>query len=241
MHIANIEYTVDGTHMLGHLATDDSRHDTRPGVLVCHEGPGMSDHTKNIANRLGALGYVTFALDYHGGGTMLARDQMMSKLGGLMGDHARIARLGQSGLDILLAQEHVDPTRIAAIGYCFGGTMALEMGRSGAALNAIVGFHSGLGTKHPEDAQNITGTVLVNIGADDPMIPAEQRQAFEQEMRAGGVDWRMNLYGGAQHSFTNPAAAESGMPGVVYNESADRRSWAAMLSVFDECFNSSDQ
>ncbi len=236
MHIEAIEYTVDDTKMIGHLAFDDQRAPSRPGVLVCHEGPGMSPHAKNVAERLAALGYVAFALDYHGNGTMLPREEMMPKLGALMGDPSRIRLLGRAGLDILLAHPHVDTTRIAAIGYCFGGTMALELGRDGAPIHAIVGFHSGLGSAQPGDAKNITGSVLVCIGADDPMIPADQRSAFEQSMREGGVDWRMNLYGGAQHSFTNPDASAAGMPGVEYHEPTDRRSWTAMIDLFDERF-----
>ena len=107
------------------------------------------------------------------------------------------------------------PTRLAAIGYCFGGTTALEIGRSGADLKAIVGFHSGLVTVRPQDARNIKGKVLVCIGADDPIIPPEQRAAFENEMKAAGIDWRLQLYGGAGHSFTNPAADSRGMQGLL--------------------------
>ncbi len=128
----------------------------------------------------------------------------------------------------------MDPARVAAIGYCFGGTMSLELGRSGAELAAIVGFHAGLATDRPEDAGNIRCPVLVCIGADDPIIPAEQRAAFEAEMRAGGVDWQMHVYGGVQHTFTNPAATGAGIPGIAYDEAADRRSWNAMLGLFAE-------
>ena len=128
----------------------------------------------------------------------------------------------------------VDPARVAAIGYCFGGTMSLELARSGVDLKAAIGFHSSLGTARPEDAANITAKVLVCVGADDPMIPVEQRSAFEAEMRAGKVDWRMNLYGGAAHSFTNPNAGQMGMPGIEYHQLTDERSWRAMLDLFAE-------
>jgi dienelactone hydrolase len=159
---------------------------------------------------------------------------MMARLGPLMGDPDRTRALGRAGLDVLLAQPQTDPTRLAAIGYCFGGTMALELARAGTNLRAVVGFHSGLATAKPADAANITAKVLVCIGTEDPLIPAEQRTAFEAEMRAGNVDWRMNLYGGAAHSFTNPDASQAGIPGVAYDQLTDERSWNAMLDLFRE-------
>jgi dienelactone hydrolase len=230
-----IEYDADGMRAVGYLALPAGG-DRRPGVLVCHEGPGIDDHAKGRARRIAdELGFVAFALDYIGDGKRIAdMQEMMGKLGALMTDPSKTRRIGQAGLDILTAQDRVDTSRLAAIGYCFGGTMSLELARGGAPLRAVVGFHSGLGTSRPGDAANITAKVLVCIGADDPMIPAEQRLAFETEMREGGVDWRMNLYGGAAHSFTNPAAGSMGMPGVAYHEPTDRRSWAAMVDLFEE-------
>jgi dienelactone hydrolase len=155
-------------------------------------------------------------------------------LGELMGDADRIRELARSGLAILLAQQEVDPAKVAAIGYCFGGTMALELARSGADISVVVGFHSGLATQRPAQPGEIKAGILVCIGADDPMVPAEQRAGFEDEMRAAQVDWRLNLYGGAVHSFTNPNAELSGFPGVAYHQSTDERSWRAMLDFFDE-------
>jgi dienelactone hydrolase len=203
-------------------------------VLVCHEGPGLDDHARARAERLAALGYAAFALDYHGGGKPLPGDELMARLGPMMGDPLRTRAIAQAGLDVLLAEEKADPGRVAAIGYCFGGTMALELARSGADLRAVVGFHSGLATTRPEDARQIKASVLVCIGADDPIIPPEQRAAFETEMRNGGVDWQMNLYGGAVHSFTNPLAGNMGMKGVAYDARTDARSWRAMLDFFAE-------
>jgi dienelactone hydrolase len=234
MRIEDIEYTVGGTRMLGHLAIDDERPGSRPGVLVCHEGPGLDEHAKGRAERLAGLGYAAFALDYHGDGKPLGREDMMGRLGELMGAPDRIRELARAGLAILLAQNEVDPTRVAAIGYCFGGTMALELARSGAEIAVVVGFHSGLATQRPAQPGEIDAGILVCIGADDPMVPAEQRAAFEEEMRAAEVDWRMNLYGGAVHSFTNPNAELSGFPGVAYHQPTDERSWRAMLDFFDE-------
>ncbi len=236
MQTHEIEYDADGMHAVGYLALPDGD-DKRPGILVSHEGPGMDDHAKSRARRIASeLGYVAFVLDYIGGGTRVAMSELMAKLGPLMSDPLKTRRIGQAGLSILTSQPRVDTSRLAAIGYCFGGTMSLELARGGAPLKAVVGFHSGLATARPDDAASITAKVLVCIGAEDPMISAEQRLDFEHEMRAGNVDWRMNLYGGAVHSFTNPAASEMGMPGIAYHEPTDRRSWNAMVELFDEVF-----
>jgi dienelactone hydrolase len=230
MRIENIEYDVDGTTHIGTLAVDETKKGTRPGVLVCHEGPGITDVTRE-------LGYIAFALDYHGGGEVLmGMDKVMAKLGPLMQNPDATRKLGRAGLAVLKAQPETDLRRLAAIGYCFGGTMVLELARAGEDLRAVVGFHSGLATARPDDAKNAKAKVLVCIGAEDPMIPAEQRVAFEQEMRAGGVDWRINVYGGAVHSFTNPDAGKLGIPAIAYHEPTDNRSWAAMRDLFDEVF-----
>jgi dienelactone hydrolase len=229
-----IGYTAEEIDMVGLLVLPDGD-DARPGVLVSHEGPGQSDHERTIARRLAELGYVAFALDYNGGGEpMTDRDAMFLRVGTLIGDQDQTRRIGRAGLEQLLAAPRVDHDRIAAIGFCFGGTMSLELGRAGEDVKAIVGFHAGLGSARPEDARNISGKVLVCIGADDPIIPPAQRAAFEQEMRDGGVDWRMDLYGGVQHSFTNPYADSARLPGIVYDEVAAERSWRAMLEVFGE-------
>jgi dienelactone hydrolase len=234
--LRQITYEVDGREMVGTLAIPDGD-DLRPGVLVAHEGPGIDDNTRDFARRLAEAGYVAFALDYHGGGTRIAdRTEMMERLVGLIGDIDRARTLARAGLSVLLSSDRVDRERTAAIGFCFGGTMALELARDGADVKAVVGFHSGLGTPRPEDAANITGKVLVCIGTEDPLIPPEQRTAFEAEMRAAGVDWRMNLYGGAAHSFTNPEAHLAGMPGIAYDEPTAARSWRAMIDLFDEVF-----
>lgn len=231
----DIEYFIDGVRYLGHMATPDGD-GLRPAVLVCHEGPGLTDHARDRARRLAdELGYVAFALDYHGDGKPLPPDEVWPKLSVLMADQALTRARARTALDLLLAQPRADRTRVGAIGYCFGGTMALELGRSGAAVHAIVGFHSGLANARPQDAAQITGKVLVCIGVEDPIIPSEQRAAFEQEMNAGGVDWQMILYSRAGHSFTNKAA-DGSRPGFQYHEPSDRRSWRAMIDFFHEVF-----
>jgi len=233
----DISYEADGSTMIGTLALPDGT-GRRPGVLVSHEGPGLDDHARAIAARLAdELGYVAFALDYHGGGTPLPdRDQMMARIGEFRADPLRVRAIGMAGLDILAAEPRTDPDRLAAIGYCFGGTLSFELARGGANLKAAVGFHAGLGTARPEDAADIRGKVLALIGADDPIVDNAQRREFEEEMRAGGVDWQLVVYGGAVHSFTNPRASGVDLPGIAYDAETDRRSWQAMLDLFTEVF-----
>jgi dienelactone hydrolase len=235
VHIEDVEYSCAGLRLVGQIAVDDSRDDQRPAVLVAHEGNGLSDHAKNSARKLAELGYVAFALDYYGDGMPLPPDQIAPRCSALIDDPLLTRVLGRAGLEVLLASEYADPSRVAAIGYCFGGTMSLELARDGADLKAVVGFHSGLATSRPDDAANITGSVLVCIGAEDPLIPPDQRLAFEEEMRAGRVDWSLILYGGAVHSFTNPAVDGSN-PVLAYDANADARSWRAMTDLFREKF-----
>ena len=235
MKTQDIEYTLGGQRFVGYLAVDDTTAGTRPGVLVGPEGGGLVELTRSIARRLAAAGYAAFAMDYYGDGLALAdMNEVMARLGPWMANPTGIREIAAAALAVLAGQAETDPARLAAIGYCFGGTTALELARSGAELKAVVGFHSGLGTARPADAARIKAKVLVNIGVDDPIIPPEQRLAFEKEMSEAGVDWRMNLYGGAGHSFTNPDVGALGRPGFAYHEPTDRRSWAAMMEMFGE-------
>jgi dienelactone hydrolase len=222
--------------MVGRLALPDGE-GLRPAVLIAHEGPGLDDYQKERASTFAKLGYVAFALDYHGGGTPLPdRDEMMARLAVLSGDPDRTRMLAHAGLTALLAEARADASKVAAVGYCYGGALVLELARAGADLKAVVGFHPGLGTLRPQDARNIAGSVLVCVGTEDPFISVEQRLAFEAEMRAAGVDWRMNLYGGAEHSFTHPWADLIAIPGIKYHRETDERSWRAMLDLLDEVF-----
>jgi len=209
MHSDDIEYFIDGVRYVGHLAVPDGS-DPRPAVLVCHEGPGLTDHPKARARRLAAeLGYLAFALDYYGDGQPPPADEMPTLLAALRDDPTTTRRRAMAGLDVLLAQPRADRSRVGAID------------------NAS-----------PGDEVNIAGKVLVCIGVDDPIIPPSQRATFETEMNAAGVDWQMILYSGAGHSFTNKAM-DGSRPGFVYHEPSDRRSWQAMINLFDETFGSS--
>ena len=183
-------------------------------------GPGLDDHVKGRAERLASHGYTAFVLDYHGGGVQLPLEQTMARLGVLMDDPALTRRLGLAGLDVLLSQETTDGDRVAVIGYCFGGAMALEVARTGADVKAVVGFHPGLPTS--TDSEHIKGSVLMCVGAADSLIGIDQHQCFEQDMIDAGVtDWTLEVYGGVGHSFTNPAVDELGMAGVAYDAKAD--------------------
>lgn len=233
----DIAYMADGVQMIGTLATPDNLPASAPGVLVCHEGPGLNDHARDVAIRLAQAGYVAFAMDYHGGGQPLTdMAETMKRIMAWLADPAGIRARATAALQVLKSAEGVDTGRLAAIGYCFGGTTALELARQGEDLKAVVGFHSGLGTARPKDIAGFPGKVLVQIGADDPIIPAQQRLDFEKEMTEGGVDWRMILYGRAGHSFTNPQVDQLGRPGFAYDRSADERSWRAMMDLFAEVF-----
>ena len=235
MHTQDIEYSYDGLRLVGQLAVDDSRPGKRPAILISHDAGGLSAHPKSTARRLAELGYVAFALDYYGDGQPLPPEQIGARFGELAGDARRTRGIAKAGLEVLLANEYADASRVAAIGYCFGGTMALELARDGADLAAVVGLHSGLSTSLPAEPGAISATILVCIGADDPIIPPAQRLAFEEEMRAAGVDWRLHLYGGAVHSFTSPGADGSNAA-IRYDRRADELSWKAMTDLFSEVF-----
>jgi dienelactone hydrolase len=233
---SDIAYEADGRTMVGRLALPDME-GPRPAVLIAHEGNGLDDFQKTRAEHVAGLGYVAFALDYHGRGTPLeGRDEINARLTELTDDPDRALAVARAGLEVLLAQPTVDRSKVAATGYCFGGFLVLELARSGADLKAVIGFHPALGTSRPEDAARIVGKVLMCVGADDPLIPVDTRLAFEAEMRAAGVDWRMNLYGGAKHSFTHPRAEVAGLSALAYDQLTDERSWRAMVDLLDEAF-----
>lgn len=237
MKTEDIAYEADGARLVGTLIVDDSRAGRRPGVLVAPEGGGLVDLTKTMARRLAELGYVAFAMDYYGDGKPLAdRNEVMPRINAFMAAPDTIRARAAEALAVLARQPETDPDRLGAIGFCFGGTTVLELARSGADVKAVVGFHSGLGTTRPAEPGVVRAKILTCIGYHDPIIPADQRLAFEREMDAAGVDWRMNVYGGAGHSFTNPNVGSLGMPGFDYHADTDRRSWAAMRDLFDEAF-----
>src|SRR5262245_29141947 len=233
-----IPYEVRGVEMVGHLAVDDAGGAVaRPAVLLLHEGAGQDDNVRERADRLASLGYVAFALDYFGGGTLPPLPTAQARLGELFEDHEATRELALAGYRVLTARPEADDQRVAAVGFCFGGVLVLELARVGVPLRAAVGFHPGFGAARPAESAGITASVLMICGADDPVVSADDRGRFVDEMREAGVaDWRLEVYGGVGHSFTNPdIGSRRGLPaGFTYDERADRRSWASMLSLFDE-------
>jgi dienelactone hydrolase len=241
MHSEQLTYQADGLTMHSQLFFEAGVSGRRPGILVFPEANGLGEHAISRAKRLAGLGYIALACDLHGNGETFVMPQQMEQVLALLAplreNPARIRARAQGGLTALASRPEVDAKHIAAIGFCFGGTMSLELARSGAPIAAAVGFHSGLATAAPGDAHQIKGKVLVCIGADDPAVPAEQRQAFEAEMRAGKVNWQLNVYGGVVHSFTNPAVDAMGRPEMMrYDPQTDARSWAEMQALFKEVF-----
>ena len=232
-----IEYHHGDVQLEGYLAFDDTIQGKRPGVLVVHDWTGLRDQTKKRTEQLAQLGYTAFAVDMYGKGIRPTDPKECGAQASIYkGDRPLMRERVKTGLEVLLSQTNVDASKVAAIGYCFGGTTVLELARSGADVKGVVTFHGGLDTPKPEDAKNIKGKVLVLHGADDPYAPKEQVLALEEEMRHAGVDYQVHLYGGAVHSFTIPEAGNEPSKGVAYNASADKRSWEAMKQFFSEIF-----
>jgi dienelactone hydrolase len=236
MHHETLTYQADGLTMKSQLFFESAT-GPRAGVLVFPEAFGLGGHAISRAESLATLGYIALACDLHGDGRVVDDlEEAVGLLKPLFDDPERTRARAKGGLKALAARPEVDAGRIASIGFCFGGTMSLELARSGAALKAVVGFHSGLATVAPKSPPgSIKPRILVCIGADDPMIPAEQRNAFEAEMHKAGADWQMQLYGNTVHSFTNPNAARVNMPNAIrYSPEADAQSWTALKLLFEE-------
>jgi dienelactone hydrolase len=234
IHSETVEYKHGDTPLEGHLAYDDAIKGPRPAVLIVHQWKGLTDYEKKRAEMLAKLGYVAFAVDIYGKGVR-PKDtaEASAQAGKYKSDRALLRARVNAGLDVLRKQRFADAKRIAAIGYCFGGTTVIELARSGADIAGVVSFHGALDSLKPEDGKNIKAKVLALHGADDPFVPAKDVAAFEDEMRDAGVDWQLIKYGGAVHSFTD-WNADGSMKGAKYDERADKRSWEDMKLFFAE-------
>ncbi len=209
----------------------------KPAVLVIHDWMGVSPFVNEKVVQLSKMGYVAFGADVYGKGVRPKSPQEAGALAGkYKGDRALFRERLKSALKELVARQDVDPKRVVAIGYCFGGTGAIELARSGADLAGVISFHGGLDSPTPADGKNIKAKVLALHGADDPYVPAADVLAFQEEMRASKVDWQFVAYGGAVHAFTNPAAGTDNSKSAAYNANADRRSWEAATAFFNEVF-----
>jgi dienelactone hydrolase len=235
MPTRDVNYRCEEVNLRGYLAWNESA-GPRPGVLVFHEGLGLGDFAMERARRLAGLGYVALAADMFGERRQARNLQEVATLvGGLRADPTRLRARGRAALETLAALPEVDAQRLVAIGFCFGGSVVLELARAGADLKAVVSFHGVLATKMPAVTGGVKPSVLVCTGADDPLAPPDQVADFENEMRSAAVrDWQVISYGNTLHGFTNPAADGSMLRSALYNAQADRRSWASMQSLFDE-------
>jgi dienelactone hydrolase len=235
MQTRDVDYRCEDANLRGYLAYENAA-GPRPGVLVFHEGLGLNEFAMERARRLAELGYVALAADMFGERRQGKNLQEIATLvGGLRAEPEKLRARGRAGLATLATLPQVDAGRCAAIGFCFGGSVVLELARAGADLKAVVSFHGVLATKLPAQSGQVKASVLVCTGAEDPLAPPDQVAAFEDEMRAAAVaDWQVISYGNTLHGFTNPAADGSMMRTAMYNEQADRRSWASMQSLFDE-------
>jgi len=231
-----VEYKHGDAVLEGYFAYDDAE-GKRPGVAVVHEWWGLNAYVKKRAEQLALMGYVAFALDMYGKGKVTQDPKVATEWSAPFKNDRSFGRArAAAGLAVLKNHKLVDARRIAAIGYCFGGTSVLEMARGGADLAGVASFHGGLDAPDPAKPGAVKAKVLVLAGGDDPLVPPAQVNALEEEMRKAGADWQVNVYSGAMHSFTNPDADGYGLNGVAYNEKADRRSWEAAKLFFAEIF-----
>ncbi len=237
IHTEMVEYKQGDAVLEGYLAYDASIKGRRPGVLIVHQWKGLTDYEKKRAEMIARLGYNALAVDVYGKGFRPRSNQEAAVLAGKYKNNRVLLRARVlAGLAVLQNHELTDPKRVAAIGYCFGGTAVIELARSGADIAGVVSFHGGLDSPHPGDGKNIKCKVLALQGADDPHESAKDLAAFEDEMRQAKVDWVLVKYGGAVHSFTDWNAGNNPQQGAAYNEEADRRSWEAMKQFFAEIF-----
>jgi len=232
-----IEYKHGDVVLQGYVAYPKDAKGKLPGVLVCHQWMGPTAYERMRAEETAKLGAVAFALDIYGKDVRPKDSQEAGKVaGGFKGDRALLRARALAGLDVLRHLEVCDNSKIVVMGYCFGGTTALEIARSGAELVGTVSFHGDLSSPAPEDAKKIKGKVIAFHGADDPFVPAAQVAAFEEEMRKAGVDWQLVAFGNAVHSFTLKIAGNDNSKGSAYNEKADLRSWEMYKGFLAEAF-----
>ena len=218
----------------GWHAYDDAVEGARPTVLIVHQWTGLTDYEKMRAEMLATLGYNVFAVDIYGKGVRPVPPAAGQEAGKYKGDRALYRLRLNDGVKVALGLPQTNAEKVAAIGYCFGGTGVLELARSGADVVGIVSFHGGLGTPTPEDAKAIQGEVLALHGADDPFVPAEEVAGFEAEMKSAAVNYQLIKYPGAVHAFTQKMAGDDPSKGAAYNAEADVKSWEEMKGFFEK-------
>lgn len=237
---STLRYQIDETVFEGYLAYDDALDGRQPGVLVVHEWWGLNDFARGKARELAELGYVAFAADMYGKGVRADTPEEAGKLSApfYADDFAKMRRHVRAAFNVLSKQPNVNADRIGAIGFCFGGTSVLQLAYSGAPVMGVVSFHGSLPAPAESDDDDITASILVLHGADDPFVPKEMVDSFTAAMQRADVDWQLIAYGNAVHSFTNPSVDRYELDGAKYNETAHRRSWRHMQQFFDEVLRS---
>lgn len=236
--VETVEYKdKDGAALEGKVAFDDANKNKKPGVVVVHDWMGVSDDTEGRIKELAAMGYVAFAADIYGKGV---RPKDMKGAGEQAGkfkaDRKLMRSRAQAALDVLVKRADVDASKVAAMGFCFGGTTAIELAKSGAPLKGVVSFHGGLDAPVAGDSKNIKGKVLVLHGAADPFVKQADIDAFVKDLNDAKVDWTMTSYAGAVHAFTVKAAGNDPSKGAAYDEKVSKRAFLAMKAFFDEIF-----
>lgn len=241
-----VTYNVDGLTMVGYLTRPQGA-GPWPAVLIGHDGVGLESYQRSRADDLAARGYVVLAMDYHGGEVFLGRPEaMLARVMPLMADVERMQAIGHAALDQLLAEPSVDPDRLVALGYGAGGLIVLELARAGVPFKAIALIHPGLPDAGVDDWTDVTSSFLLCTGSEDPLCTPDQILSFGRVLQNAGLDWRVNIYGGAEHAFwaqpENPVRSPTGsilhsiatVPGVGYHPTHAARAWQAVLDQFKE-------
>ena len=235
-----VSYTAGGTTMKGFMAWDDSVKTARPGVLVVHEWWGHNAYARKRAEQLAGMGYTALAVDMYGDGQTADHPKDAGAFAGkVMGNMEAAAERFEAAMKELNSHPSVNKEKTAAIGYCFGGGVVLNMARMGVDLDGVASFHGSLGAKVPAKKGVVKAKMLVCNGADDPFVSSEAKEAFKKEMTEAGVSFTFKDYPGAVHSFTNPDATATGkkfeLP-LAYSESADKASWADLTAFLKQVF-----
>ncbi len=237
VRIKAVEYKDLNVELRGYFAWDDALEGRRPGIIVVHEWWGLNDYAKARAKMLAELGYVAFAIDMYGKDKVTEHGaQAKEWMTQIRANVAKWQQRALLGLHILRKHEFVDPTRTAAIGYCFGGATVMQMAYSGADLKGVVSFHGSLPVPAEQQARDVKASILIAHGNLDAYVPEERISQFQNALEAAKIDWQMVRYGGAKHSFTVPDADKRGIDKLAYDEKADRRSWHLMQQFFNEIF-----
>ncbi|TNG03460.1 MAG: dienelactone hydrolase family protein [Gammaproteobacteria bacterium] len=237
-----VEKTVDfehnGTKYKGYIYHDDAVSGKRPGVMVVHQWWGLTDYAKGRAKQLAEMGYVSFAMDMYGENKLTTHPEQAKEWMTQTTSNADAWRaLANKGLDLLKANDKVDTSKLAAIGYCFGGSTVMQLAYSGADVKGVVSFHGSLPPASPEQAKAIKGKVLIEHGNADSFVPADRIAKFKAALDAANVDYTFHGYDGVRHAFTDPGADSRGIENLKYNADADKQSWSAMKTFFNQIFN----